>query len=142
MRYEGLQPGQKLDALVAERVMGEPRPEYFPDHALELQLASNPIKSESGNWLLLCDYEEGDVPTWQPIAFSTDFAEAFRMEEHIKELGLSVRYAHYLVETVIPSSAFGFFNRGAYEADIFAIIHALPEHRCIAALKATEERNT
>lgn len=140
MNYQALKAGLKLDALIAERVMGEPRPEYFPDHALELQLAGNPIKSELGNWMLLCDYEEGDIPTWRPIAFSADAAAAFLMEERIKELGLSEHYANYLVETVIPRSAFGFLNRGAYEKDIFAVAHALPEHRCIAALKTAESR--
>jgi|ERR1051326_1170112 hypothetical protein len=141
MNYEALKAGQELDTLVAEKVMGESRPEYFPEQALESQLSGNPIKSELGNWLLLCDYEEGDIPTWHPIAFSTNIAAAFLMEEYIKQQGLSERYAYNLVEIVIPGSAFGFLNRGAYEKDIFAITHALPEHRCIAALKAAEARH-
>lgn len=39
------------------------------------------------------------------------------MEELIEEMGLSERYAYALVETVIPNSAFGFLNRGAYDKE-------------------------
>jgi len=72
-----MEAGIKLDWLAATEVMGEPMPELTPENALTLQLAGSPVKSPKGNWLCLCRYEEGDIPTWRPLPYSTDIAAAW-----------------------------------------------------------------
>lgn len=116
MDYASLKPGRDLDALVAERIFEVQYELIHGDYCIEDP--EDPIA------YLVCP------------EYSTNIAAAFQVEKRIKEMGISERYAYFLVETVIPNSAFGFLNRGAYEKDIFAMVHASPEHRCIAALKA------
>ena len=60
------------------------------------------------------------------------------MEERLIELGLTEQYAYNLTELVLGGSAFGFLNRGAYEHQTFAIAHAPPRERCLAALQMLE----
>jgi len=72
-----MEAGGNLDRLVATEVMGEPMPELTPENALTLQLAGSPVKSPKGNWLCLCRYEEGDIPTWRPLPYSTDISAAW-----------------------------------------------------------------
>lgn len=78
--------GKELDKLVAIEVMGEPIPEFTPPNALDLQLVGPPIKSPKGNWLSRCKYEEGDIPIWYPLPFSTDIAAAWQVIDKMKEM--------------------------------------------------------
>lgn len=122
MEYATLNPGRDLDALVGERVFGVKYGLIHGDYCLE--------DPEDSIAYLVCP------------AYSTNIAAAFQMEERIDALGLSERYAYALVETVIPNSAFGFVNRGAYDKDIFAMVHASAGHRCVAALTAMDRQAT
>ena len=72
-----MEAGRELDRLVAVEVMNEAMPSLIPEDALALQLAGSPIKSPGGNWLCLCEYEEGDIPTWHPLPFTTDISAAW-----------------------------------------------------------------
>jgi len=78
-----MEVGEELDKLVATEVMGEPIPEFTPENALDLQLAGSPFKSPKGNWLSLCKYDEGDIPTWRPLPYSTDISAAWLVVEKI-----------------------------------------------------------
>ena len=80
-----MEAGEELDCLVAERVMGEPMPEFTPENALDLQLVGSPVKSPKGNWLCLCRYDEGDIPTWRPLPYSTDIEPAWAVLETMTE---------------------------------------------------------
>ena len=77
--------GRELDILVAIQVMKELKPIFIPKDVLELQLAGSPIKSPKGNWLCLCEYDEDDIPTWQPLCYSTDISAAWKVVEEIRE---------------------------------------------------------
>ena len=73
-----MEAGEDLDELVAVEVMKELMSEIsIPEHALVLQLTSSPVKSAGGNWVCLCKYEEGDIPRWHPLPFSTDISAAW-----------------------------------------------------------------
>jgi len=72
-----IEAGEELDKLVAVEVMGELIPAVTHEPALDLQLAGSPVKSPKGNWLCLCRYDEGDIPTWRPVPFSTDISAAW-----------------------------------------------------------------
>ncbi|GAH74230.1 unnamed protein product, partial [marine sediment metagenome] len=81
-----MEVGEELDKLVAE-AMGEPMPEFIPENALDLQLAGSLIKSPKGNWLCLCNYDEGDIPTWRPLPYSSDISAAWQVVVEMLSLG-------------------------------------------------------
>jgi len=78
-----MEPGPELDALVAERVMGHPMPDFIPEDALDLYLAGAPIHYDS--WTCVCRYDEGDIPKWVPDPYSTDISAAWPVIEKVME---------------------------------------------------------
>lgn len=68
--------------------------------------------------------------------YSTDLNEAYKVEEKIRELGLAEAYSKAL-HTEIAESTPGYFtlNR-SNDIDIFLVVHATPQQRCKAALRA------
>lgn len=71
--------GREMDALVAEKVMGEPKPIYVhPNLHIEY-----PKESTLGNWRCYNIYEHGDVCEWNPLPFSTDIASAWEVVEKL-----------------------------------------------------------
>ena len=80
-----MEAGEELDRLVAIEVMGEPIPEFTPENAFALQLAGSPVKSPQGSWLCLCAYDEGDIPRWRPLHYSTDISAAWPVVEKLTE---------------------------------------------------------
>lgn len=47
----------------------------------------NDVKSDNGFWLLCCEYEKGDIPTWEPLSYMTDLSSAyFIMHKFMEEL--------------------------------------------------------
>ena len=103
-----MEAGEELDRLVAE-VMGEPMPEFTPEDALDLQLAGSPVKSPKGNWVCLCNHEEGDIPVWHPLPFSTDISAAWLVVEKLTE-EWTKRSKPISIEVI--------YDCGAYEAKI------------------------
>lgn len=67
--------------------------------------------------------------------YSTDIAAAWEVEEKIKELGLQRKYAEALGIVIAESG-----HKGLY-VEPFELIHATPEQRCLAALKAIGEQS-
>ena len=76
-----MEVGTELDALVAEKVMGHPMPDFIPENALDLYLAGAPIHYDS--WTCVCRYDEGDVPKWVPDPYSTDISAAWQVRQRI-----------------------------------------------------------
>lgn len=74
-----MEAGEELDSLMATDIMEEPMPESTPENALDFQLAGNPIESPKRNWVCLCSYDEGDIPTWRPLPYSTDIWAAWQV---------------------------------------------------------------
>ncbi|GAI39104.1 unnamed protein product, partial [marine sediment metagenome] len=72
-----MEAGRELDELVATQIKGEPKPDYVVENVLDLQLTGDPAKSLGGNWLFLCEYDKGDIPTWYSLPFSTDISAAW-----------------------------------------------------------------
>lgn len=80
-----MKPGEELDRLVVIEVMDEPIPNFTPNDALGLQLAGSPVRSPKGNWVCLCVYDKGDIPTWYSLPFSTDILAAWQVVDILKE---------------------------------------------------------
>jgi len=93
-----MEPGKYLDRMVAQEVMDEKQPQSTPQNALDRMLVNNPIRSEKGNWVCLCDYEHGDIPEWHPLNFSTDISAAWQVVERMEELGFYFRLDSWEVE--------------------------------------------
>ncbi len=129
-----LKDDQATDALVAEMVMGERKPDYVPENYLELNTVSNtiPPMSPMEYWICYCYYEHGDIPEWEPQPFSTDIRQAYIMEEHLRERGLALSYADCLVKVLERT--------GAKEATRFDLAHATPLQRCQAAIRLMREK--
>lgn len=92
--------GRELDALVAEKVMGEKRPaptnnEVFARDALIGTIMGNPIPSEDGAWRSITSFDAGDEPEWIPRPYSTDIAAAWEVLERISEQGWCLELADY-----------------------------------------------
>ncbi|MBA7631314.1 hypothetical protein ES703_38845 [subsurface metagenome] len=79
-----MEAGEELDALVSEGIMGCPKPDFIPEHALELALAGSPVRYNG--WLCICFYDEGDVPKWIPDPYSTDISAAWQVVEKMKDM--------------------------------------------------------
>jgi len=74
-----LEPGSELDALVAEKVMGESRPTHPPN---DWQIKTQ-ADSAGGNWFAgTTGYQNGDEPIWIPCPFSRSIASAWKIIEH------------------------------------------------------------
>ena len=72
-----LEAGREMDALIAEKVMGEKQPNYV--HAnLHMEY---PETSTCGNWQCFNIFEHGDICEWHPKQFSTDISAAWEVVE-------------------------------------------------------------
>ena len=69
---------------------------------------------------------------WRP---STDIAAAMQVEERIEEMGLIEEYCMHLNE--IANAHWDGIKR---QPQRWQLIHATPEDRCLAALKAVEDK--
>lgn len=72
-----MEAGRELDALVAEKIMNHPMPDFIPEHALDLYLAGTPLHYDS--WSCVCCYDEGDTPKWVPDPYSRDQGAAWQV---------------------------------------------------------------
>jgi hypothetical protein len=73
------------------------------------------------------------ISGWRP---STDIATAWQVEERIAELGLIDEYCLHL-----NAIANAHWEGGERQPQRWQLVHALPEDRCRAALKAVEVEN-
>ena len=128
-----LKDDQFTDALVAELIMGEPKPGYVPENYLALNAnpsADAPL-SPKKCWVCCCYYDHGDVPEWEPQPFSNDIRWAYLMEEHLRERGLALLYADFLAKILE--------YKGTKKLTRFDLVHATPLQRCQAAIWLNKE---
>ena len=130
----------ELDAAVAVEVMGEPEPPKIPEDAeravVSAYLAGDVSLSDGGNWWLSCVYDDGDIPTWKPLPFSGNVADAWMV---VKKLVDPDNY-----EFVLASDSYG--DRLVFKAGFHGLIDDVechgheaptaPEAICLAALEA------
>ena len=135
-----MEPGPELDALVAEKVMEHPRPDFIPEDALDLYLAGDPIHHDS--WTCVCRYDEGDTPKWIPDRYSRDISAAWRIVEKLTEewtkrnkpVSIEVSYDCGAYEARIETWR---ENKHYWKEQIFSgSCEAAPEAICKAALIA------
>lgn len=125
---------RELDALIAERVMGEPKPVYT--FGPTLVFAAEYPASRGGMWREEVRYDEGDVPTWRPLAFSTDIAAAWMVMERMRADGFSAEVTGH------PGRGFHchiYEGTGTRRRNGYALADAAPLAICRAALLAVEE---
>lgn len=127
-----IEAGEELDRLVATEVMGEPIPEFTPEDALDLQLAGSPVKSPQGNWRCLCKYDEGDIPTWRPVPYSTDISAAWLVAEK-----MITEYGDFIID-YDKSYNGGRWSAGVDKLRVAAMAKTAPEAICKAALLAKQ----
>jgi hypothetical protein len=136
MNIDEMEAGPQMDALIAERVMGEARPSEIPADALDRELAGNPVKSEGGSWVCRCEFQKGDEGEWEPLPFSTDIKAAWEVIKKIGEWDFSKRlkFANELDRLVCIRKQ----HQGIliHLSDI--LIYMEPEDICRAALKAIQ----
>ena len=80
-----MEAGRELNKLVAEKVMNSHKPDYVPQHSLELFLAGSPV--HYGYWTCVHEYGKGDEGEWIPDPFSTDISAAWPVA---RKMGLVV----------------------------------------------------
>ncbi len=129
-----MEAGPELDALVAEKIMNHPRPDFIPEDALDLYLAGTPIHYDS--WTCVCRYDEGDTPKWVPDPYSTDISAAWPVVEEWtkrnKPISIEVIYDCGAYETKIETWNDG--KKGWNEPILSGSCEAAPEAICKAAL--------
>lgn len=148
-----MEAGEELDKLIAIEVMAESAPNLIPENALDLQLAGDPVKSPMGCWVCLCRYDEGDIPMWRPVPFSTDISAAWQVVEKVEGAwDIKKRFRPH------PDDPAGSGGRATYQASTFLSnfdpyenelinvqkgrspwVWSLPEAICKAALLAKLE---
>ena len=74
--------------------------------------------------------------------YSTDMAAAFLIEEELQRRQLHESYAARLLDLLFETRAWKILTRGPEDADLFAIAHAPPVYRCVAALQTLEHAAT
>jgi hypothetical protein len=116
-----MEAGRELDALVAERVMGFEIREHK-------RIQKGSIKKR-GRYPVY-EIKELWAGNRTLMFYSTDIAAAWRVEERIAELGLIDEYCWEIIK--ISSTKKGYPPTQWYQ------IHASPEDRCRAALRAVE----
>ena len=75
---------ESLDALIAEYVFGEPKPEV-PSEKNGFDMFEFTY-SKGGSWILDHEYTEGDIPVWHPISFSSSVESGFEVIYKVDEL--------------------------------------------------------
>jgi hypothetical protein len=66
--------------------------------------------------------------------FTTSHAAAYEVEEKMREAGLQNKYPQSLTNLIMDTP----YEGGKYESNMFRLIHASPDSRCLAAVQAKE----
>lgn len=140
MKIDEMQAGREMDALVAGLMETKPlaRKTY---RQLEKEDTGEyscwTISSPNEWWEINIDWGTveknkiyDEVPEWEPAKEpSEDIAAAWAVEEKIKERGAKMQVA-YTTELILTVGSSWKFD----------LVHATPEQRCRAALKAVTEK--
>ena len=124
--------GRELDALIAERVMGEPYPAPIQDFPW---WSSAPVMSPLGQWIASVDPERpGDLARhiWVPLLYSTDIVAAWVVVEHLNELERYPTVQYACAESGEPFWWVTLVN----PADVEVRGDSAPHAICLAALAA------
>lgn len=84
-----LQAGREMDALVAELVMGESKPSL--DGITIDDVFRHNTYSPGGAWYITAQFENGDIPYWDPVRYSTDIADAWKIIEKLRAEGKGIQ---------------------------------------------------
>ena len=117
-----------LDALIAEKVMGESKPTgNVPEGVLAGAITSS---SEGGNWVgTTTGYASGDEPVWIPRSYSSDIEAAWKVVEKMRaNVSMEVEFQICAYEDGTWSAEFGMEVEGYADTAPHAI--------CLAALAA------
>ncbi len=125
-----MEAGEELDRLVATEVMEEPIPVPTPDDSLRLQLTGSPPVSLGGNWVCLCRYSEGDIPTWHPLPFSKNISAAWLVVEKV-----IAEYGDFIIDYDNGYEG-GPWSASVDKLRVAALARTAPEAICKAALLA------
>jgi len=126
----------ELDVLIAEKVMGEPKPS-LKEHPcgddpswIPWAVGSDLRRSKGDNWVpKTTGYGDGDKPIWVPLPFSSNVEYAWKV---VEKIGLEIN----IVGPIIPkASEYGVYFEGAKNR---LVVYDKPISRaiCLAALKA------
>lgn len=74
---ENMPAGRELDILIAEKVMGEPKPTYTHEHVDVFSI----VYSEGKSWCCYPDFFKGDICEWSPKPFSSSILLAWEVVE-------------------------------------------------------------
>jgi hypothetical protein len=141
MNIDEMQAGREMDALIAEKVMGI-SVQTFGDTCY---LVNYCLKKENGDLY----YFNGECPTRASIEeakkliprYSTDLAAAWEVEEKIIQLDFINEYLEAL-QIIVNGVERGWTMTGIIIGHTYTVeqtinlVHASPEQRCRAALKA------
>ena len=124
-----MKASRELDALVAEKVMGEPKPtsSVESEHLLDWVKYDIPQLSRGRNWT----FHPWSTYPWQPISFTTEIANAWRIIGEWNSLGWHWEIASgksKIHVTVLTNADENFAHSGKATTAPLAI--------CLAALKA------
>ena len=106
-----MEVGRELDELIAIKIIEIPKPDYIPQHSLELFLAGSPVYY--GCWTCVHEYGKGDEGEWVPIAFSTDISAAWQVVEKDGAWDFKKRFRPH------PDDPPGAGGRATYQAIVF-----------------------
>ena len=133
-------PSRALDAEIAEKVMGEPKPTgNVPDGVLAGVTTSS---SDGGNWIgTTTGYTAGDEPVWLPKPYSEDIAAAWEVVEKLKADHIEplIEWDEEDQEWYVHLSR---YNTETECSEPICNAHAptAPHAICLAALKALEDK--
>lgn len=130
--------GRELSEAVAVRVFEEPQPPALASEACPLML-DRVEPSPKGAWLHVHRFDHGDACEWEPRPFSESIEAAMQVEDRIAELGLQGNYVAALWEVLGGQIGVNFWNKSNFET-MWLCTHASAEQRCLAALKAVQEK--
>jgi hypothetical protein len=119
-----MKPGRELDALIAEKVFGEPNPPKKVSGA-----------SEQTAWMLNGAY----IPSWLPRPFSTQIADAWLVVETMKDKGWSCKIIYHEHDDCL-CEFWGGIEGNPFWSEIVNHQSSIPLAICLAALKAVGDK--
>ena len=73
MDIDKLEAGRELDALIAELIEQKPYITYPPEIIISQEMSGEVTYSKRRAWILTCNYGKGDIPTWLPRPFTSEW---------------------------------------------------------------------
>ena len=129
---EELEAGRELDAMIAERVFGEPYPAPIEEYPW---WSSAPVYSPKRQWIASATIGGGEnAHIWSPRRYSTEIAAAWSVVERVDNRNSVVK------DLGVHTFGLARYDDGTYAAMFFnasARANSAPLAICRAALRAT-----